>query len=131
MTTCTDRERHSLPFGSAVCSCICPKCYVSLQDSASYVCLCVCVLISQSVVGQASRSLGAAQLAEPGQRDSPMGVNFAVRALVHPFDQVLLVQQRVVGAERAGGVKKTLVVMAELCLPLRGQELVNVHHLAQ
>lgn len=86
---------------------------------------------SQSVAGCTSSSLGAVQLAEPRQRDASVGVDIAVGALVHPLDQVLLVQQRVVGAERAGGVKETLVVMAKLRLPARGQELVNVHHLAQ
>lgn len=103
---------------------------VSMQGSAS--CVCVhCFCISQSVVGYTSSSLDAVQLAQPRQRDAPVGGDVAIGALVHPFDQVLLVQQRVVGAESAGGVKETLVVMAELRLPLRGQELVNVHHLAQ
>lgn len=86
---------------------------------------------SQSVVGHTSSGPGAVQLVEPRQRDASTGVDIAVRALVHPLDQVLLVQQWVVGAKRAGSVKETLVVMAELRLPARGQELVNVHHLAQ
>lgn len=86
---------------------------------------------SQSVVGYTSSSPGAVQLAEPRQRDASTGVDIAVGALVHPLDQVLLVQQRVVGAKRAGGVNEVLVVMAELRLPARGQELVHVHHLAQ
>lgn len=60
-----------------------------------------------------------------------MRVDVAVGALVHPLDQVLLIQQRMIGAKRAGGVEEALVVMAELCLSVRGQELVNVHHLAQ
>lgn len=58
-------------------------------------------------------------------------MDVAVGALVHPLDQVLLIQQRMIGAERAGGVEEALVVMAELRLSVRGQELVNVHHLAQ
>lgn len=60
-----------------------------------------------------------------------MGVDVAVRPPVHPLDQVLLVQQRVVGAERAGSVVEALVVMTELRLPAGRQELIDVHHLAQ
>ena len=60
-----------------------------------------------------------------------MGVDVTVGAAVHPLDQVLLVQERVVGAERAGGVVEALVVVAQLRLPPRWQELVDVHHLAQ
>lgn len=72
----------------------------------------------QSVVGFSSCCLGAVQPAEPGQRDPSVGVDVAVGALVHALHQVLLVQQRVVGAQRAGSVIETLVVMAELRLPL-------------
>ena len=111
-----------ISFTSRLCVCVC-------------VCVCVCaslvLYISQSVVGWASSSLGAVHCAEPRQRDPSVGVDVAVGALVHPFHQVLLVQQRVVGAQRAGGVEETLVVMAELRLPAGRQELVDVHHLAQ
>ena len=60
-----------------------------------------------------------------------MVVDVTVRALVHPFDQVFLVQQRVVGAERAGGVVETLIVVTELRLPAGRQEFVNMYHFAQ
>lgn len=114
------------------CSCVCPHYVSSCRVQICIMCVCVCVLcIFQSVVGSTSGSLGAVQLAEPRQHDASMIVDVAVGALVHPFDQVFLVQQRVVGAERAGGVKEALVVMAELRLPAGRQELVNVHHLAQ
>lgn len=73
----------------------------------------------------------AVQPVEPRQGDASVGVDVAVGPLVHPLDQVLLVQQRVVGAERAGRVVKSLVVMAELRLPARRQELVDMHHLTQ
>lgn len=75
--------------------------------------------------------LRAVDDAEAGQRDAAEAVDVVVGAAVHPLDQVLLVQQRVVGAERAGGVVEVLVVMAELRLPLGRQELVHVHHLTQ
>lgn len=75
--------------------------------------------------------VGAVQPFEPRQGDATVGEDVAVGPLVHPLDQVLLVQQRVVGAQRAGGVEEALVVMAQLRLPAGGQELVDVHHLAQ
>lgn len=73
----------------------------------------------------------AVQPVEAGQGDASVRVDVAVGPLVHPLDQVLLVQQRVVGAQRAGGVVEALVVMAELRPPAGRQELVDVHHLAQ
>lgn len=73
----------------------------------------------------------AVEPAEARQGDPSVGVDVAVGPLVHPLDQVLLVQQRVVGAQRAGGVVELLVVMAQLRLSARRQELVDVHHLAQ
>lgn len=73
----------------------------------------------------------AVKPAEARQGDPSVGVDVAVGPLVHPLDQVLLVQQRVVGAQRAGGVVELLVVMAELRPSARRQELVDVHHLAQ
>lgn len=78
-----------------------------------------------------SWSLAAVEPAESRQRDPSVAVDVPVGPLVHPFDQVLLVQQRVVGAERAGGVIETLIVMAELRLSTGRQELINVHHLAE
>lgn len=75
--------------------------------------------------------VGAVQPFEPRQGDATVGEDVAVGPLVHPLDQVLLVQKRVVGAQRAGGVEEALVVMAQLRLPAGGQELVDVHHLAQ
>lgn len=88
----------------------------------------ICALMQSAV---SSSSLAAVQLPEAGQRDASVGVDVAVGALVHALNQVLLVQQRVVGAQRAGGIVETLVVMAELRLPPGRQELVHVHHLAQ
>lgn len=84
---------------------------------------------SQSVLPDQWR--GTIHGAEPGQRDTSVDVDFPIRAAVHAFDQVLLVQQRVVSPEGAGGVVEALVVVAELRLPARRQELVDVHHLAQ
>lgn len=75
-------------------------------------------------------SMGAVDAAEPRQRDSSVGVDVSVEALVHPFHQVLLVEQWVVGSERARRVMETLVVVTQLRLPLGRQELVDVHHLA-
>lgn len=73
--------------------------------------------------------LCAVQSAEPRQGDASVGVDVAIGSLVHTLDQVFLVQQWVVGAERAGGIVKSLVVMAELRLSARRQKLVDVHHL--
>lgn len=78
-----------------------------------------------------SSIISAVQPVEPRQGDTSVVVDVAVGSLVHPLDQVLLVQQWVVGAEGAGCIEKPLIVMAELRLPARRKELVDVYHLTQ
>ena len=60
-----------------------------------------------------------------------MGVNVPVEPLVHPLDEVLFVEQGVVGPQRAGSVMETLVVMTQLGLPPGRQELVHMHDITQ
>lgn len=74
---------------------------------------------------------GTVKRAETWQRDSSVGVDIPVEPLVHPLDQVLLVEEGVVSAERARRVDETLVVVAELGLAARWQELIHMHHLTQ
>lgn len=64
--------------------------------------------------------------AEPWQSDSPLLAEVSLRAHVHPPDEVLLVNEGVVGAQRAGGVIIVLVVVAQIRLPLGGDVLVHV-----
>lgn len=51
---------------------------------------------------------------ESRQCDSAMSVDISVRSLVHPFHQVLLIKQRMVGTQGAGCVAEALVVVAKL-----------------
>lgn len=73
----------------------------------------------------------AVECVEPRQGDASVGVDVAFGPLVHPLNQVLLIQQRVVRPQGARGVEETLVIMAELRLSARRQELVDVYHLTQ
>ncbi|KAG5844815.1 hypothetical protein ANANG_G00166710 [Anguilla anguilla] len=73
----------------------------------------------------------AVEAVEPWQGDSAVAEDVAVRPLVHPLDQVLLVEQGVVGPQRAGRVVEALVIVAQLRLTARRQELVHMHHLTQ
>lgn len=77
------------------------------------------------------QSTGAVESAETWQGDPSVGVDIPVEPLVHPLDQVLLVQQGVVGAEGARRVDEALVVVTEFGLAARRQELVDMHHLTQ
>lgn len=123
---------HSDPLGSAVSmkvSCVHPRCYMFFMQGSALRCVFCC--LSQSESGRTSLRPGTVHLAETRQRDSSVCVDVKVGAPVHPLDQVLLVQERVVGTERAGSIVETLVVVAELRLPPRRQELVNMDHLAQ
>lgn len=91
----------------------------------------MCVCARFSVSGASSSGVGAVECSEAGQLDTSVRHNVVVGAPVHAFHQVLLVEQRVVRAERAGGVEEALVVMAELRPPAGWQELIHVHHLTQ
>lgn len=89
-------------------------------------------VVSVSHVHKFTSSIASAvYCVEPRQGDASVGVDVAFGPLVHPLDQVFLVQQRVVGPQGAGGIEETLVVMAELCLSARRQELIDVYHLTQ
>lgn len=101
-----------------------------MQRSPSFGSSCSVLSVSH-VYRCTSSTAGAVKAAEPRQGDASVGVDVAFGPSVHPLDQVLLVQQRVVGAQGAGGVEETLVVMAELRLSARRQELVDVYHLTQ
>lgn len=91
----------------------------------------MCVCVFSSVSGASSSGLGAVECSEAGQLDASVHDNVTVGALVHAFNQVLFVEQRVVRAERAGCIEEALVVMAELRSPAGWQELVHVYHLTQ
>lgn len=95
------------------------------------ICVGVCVCVFSSVSVACSCGLSAVECPEAGQLDTPVHDNVAVGALIHTFHQVLLVEQRVVGAKRAGGVEEALVVMAELRSPAGWQELVHVYRVTQ
>lgn len=76
-------------------------------------------------------SAAAVESAETWQSDPSVGVDIPVEPLVHSFDQVLLVEQGVVGAKCARCIDEALVVVAELGLAARRQELIHMHHLTQ
>lgn len=101
---------------------------VAMQGSVG---TCVCIRVFSSVSVAPSSGLSAVECSEAGQLDTSVHDNVAVGALIHTFNQVLFVEQRVVRAKRAGGIEEALVVMAELRSPAGGQELVHVHHLTQ
>lgn len=74
---------------------------------------------------------GAVESAETWQSDPSMSVDIPVEPLVHSLDQVLLVEQGVVGAKCARRINEALIIVAELSLAARRQELINMHHLTQ
>lgn len=83
------------------------------------------------LAGTLSAPPGAVESAEPRQGDPSVGVDVPVEPLVHPLDQVLLVEQGVVGPQSAGCVVEALVVVTQFRLPLRWQELIHVYYLTQ
>lgn len=60
-----------------------------------------------------------------------MGVDVLIRALVDVLHQVLLKQEGVVSSHGAGVVVELLVVVANVCLPLGGEEFIHVHLVTQ
>lgn len=73
----------------------------------------------------------AAHGPEPGQDHLPLAVQVPLGARVQALHQQLLVEQRVVRAQRARGVVVQLVVVAQLRLPDRRDVFIHVHLTAQ
>ena len=69
----------------------------------------------------------AAHGLQPGQHDLAFAVQVTMGAHVEPLHQQLLVEQRVVGAQCAGGIMVGLVVVTQVCLPHRRNVFVHVH----
>lgn len=69
----------------------------------------------------------AAHGLQPGQHDLAFAVQVTMGAHVEPLHQQLLVEQRVVGAQCAGGVMVGLVVVTQVCLPHWRDVFVHVH----
>ena len=59
----------------------------------------------------------AAHSLQPGQHNLAFAMQVALGAHVEPLYQQLLVEQRVVGAQCAGGFMVGLVVVTQVCLP--------------
>lgn len=76
-------------------------------------------------------NLSAMHFPEARQGDFAMSVDVLIRALVHVLHQVLLKQEGVVGSHGAGVVVELLVIVADVCLPLGGEELVHIHLVTQ
>lgn len=68
---------------------------------------------------------------EARQCDFPKQINVLVHALVEVLHHILLKEERVVGAHRAGAVEELLVVVAHVGLALGWQELINIHLVTQ
>lgn len=73
----------------------------------------------------------AADAPEARQRGFSKQVNVVVRAPVEVLHHVLLEEEWVVGAHRAGAVEELLVVVAHVGLALGWKKLVNVHLVTQ
>lgn len=68
---------------------------------------------------------------EARQCGFPKQVNVLICALVEVLYQILLKEERVVGAHRAGAVKEFLVVVAHISLALGWEEFINIHLVTQ
>lgn len=73
----------------------------------------------------------AANAPEPGQCGFSKQINVVVRAPVEVLHHVLLKEEWVVGAHRAGAVEELLVVVAHVSLALGRKKLVNIHLVTQ
>lgn len=73
----------------------------------------------------------AVNVLEARQAGFSKQVNVLICALVEVLHQILLKEERVVGAHRAGAVVELLVVVAHVSLALRWEELVNIHLVTQ
>lgn len=69
----------------------------------------------------------AAHGLQPGQHDLAFAVQVTMGAHVEPLHQQLLVEQRVVGSQCAGGVMVGLVVVTQVCLPHWWDVFIHVH----
>lgn len=58
-------------------------------------------------------------------------VDVLICALVEMLHQILLIEQWVVGAHRAGTIEELLVVVAHVGLALGWEELINIHLVTQ
>lgn len=70
---------------------------------------------------------GAARGMEPRQNHLALAAQVGLGSRVQALHQELLIEQRVVGAQRAGRIVVQLVVVAQLRLPDGWQVLVHVH----